>query len=194
MNIKVDPKTTETINKLKNDLLSLSNITANAIGGVLGRSGYYGRYGIIDVEEKYFNFGKAYSKNGRGNVRKHTKYDNSDGWIILGKRTKMGNPYRLVQYSFEGAHALRSRAAFQRSVRRAYVSSKMLNLWENDTQQYSAPSREIYYGRQGFKWQKGDIRKGKNFYMANYHAVEKAIPKAIAKTEIEIERQISGLR
>lgn len=192
LSVEIDKESFETINKLKSQLLAISNITANSVGGVLARTGFYGRERIVKVEQNIFNFGRAYSKTGQKNVRKHTQYDSRNGWIISGKRTKKGDPYRLVQYSFEGTRAMRSKAAFARSIRKAYVSSKMLNLWEHDTKPYSKKSPPIYYGDGAFAWQKGSIRKGRDFYTANYRAVEAAIPTAVARTEAEIQRQLDN--
>lgn len=192
--VYVDSKSLESIKKLQSQLLAIGKATGDAVRGVLARTAYYGRQGIVDKEEKEFNFGQTYSKKYGESARKRTMKDPHEGWYILGKTTSQNSKYRLVQYSFENVHAMRSQSAFARSVKKAYVSSKMLNLFEHDTQSYSANSPWISYAGGGsFRYTKGGIRRGKSFYMTEYKEVEKAIPTAITKTEIELQGKINAV-
>lgn len=191
--IKIDPATFGSIEKLKSQLLSVSNITTDAVKAVLGRTSYYGRSMMIDVEKRYFKFGRTYSKDG-GEKKQHTQFSIDDGYIIVGKTTKRGTPYRLIQYSFENVSAMKSKAAFLRSVKKAYVTSKMMNLWENTTKAYSAPSPEfVYQNGSRARWQQGERRPGKNFYTKNFSAVEKAVPIAVGRTEKELQVRIDSV-
>ena len=194
VSIKIDPATFGNINKLKEQLQSISNVTADTVKAVLGRTSYYGRSMMIDVEKKYFKFGQAYSKKAGQEKRQHTQYSIDNGYIIVGKTTKSGTPYRLIQYSFENVSALKSKVAFQRSVKKVYITSKMMNLWENTTKAYDAPSPFIAYKYGGWKkWQQGERRPGKNFYTKNFNAVEKAVPIAVARTEKELQVRIDSV-
>ena len=191
--IKIDPATFGSIEKLKSQLLSVSDITTDAVKAVLGRTSYYGRSMMIDVEKKYFKFGRVYSKDG-GAQRQHTQFSVDDGYIIVGKTTKKGTPYRLIQYSFENVSAMKSKAAFLRSVKKAYVTSKMMNLWENTTKAYKKPSPYIVYqnGSRG-RWEQGEQRPGKNFYTKNFSAVKNAVPIAVGRTEKELQVRINSV-
>lgn len=192
--VYVDPKSLESIKKLQAQLLSIGKATGNAVKGVLARTAYYGREGIVKKEESMFKFGQSYSKKYRETARVRTVKDPKEGWYIIGKTTSQGGKYRLVQYSFENVHAMRSRSAFTTSVEKAYVSSKMLNLFEHDTKPYKANSPWIQYaGGRNFRYTKGGIRRGKTFYMAEYKEVEKAIPTAIGRTEAELQGKINAV-
>lgn len=188
--VHVSDESLKSIKKLQEQLLAISNATSDAVSGLLGRTAYYGRQNIVKEEEKLFNFGASYSKEG-GVKRSRTRYT-KEGYVIKGKTTKGGSPYRLVQYSFENAHSFRSKNAFTRSVKKAYVSSKMLNLFEHDTKPYKADSPWINYTNGGFKISKGEIRQGRNFYTIEYKGVEKAIPYAITRTEEKLQKEIDN--
>jgi len=188
--VSISDETFKSIKKLQEQLLSISDITSDAVSAVLGRTAYYGRESIVKEEERLFNFGSSYSK-GDGEKRSRTRYT-KEGYVIKGKTTKKGSPYRLVQYSFENVKSLRSRTAFARSVKKAYVSSKMLNLFEHNTKPYKADSPWINYDGGGFRISKGGIRQGRNFYMAEYKGVEKAVPYAVARTEEELQEKIDN--
>lgn len=192
--IKIDPATFGNINKLKAQLQSISNVTADTVKAVLGRTSYYGRSMMIDVEKKYFKFGQTYSKKAGQEKKQHTQFSIDDGYIIVGKTTKSGTPYRLIQYSFENVSALKSKVAFQRSVKKAYITSKMMNLWENTTKAYKSPSPEfVYQNGSRARWEQGEQRPGKNFYTKNFNAVEKAVPIAVARTEKELQVRIDSV-
>lgn len=193
--IKIDPSTFGSIEQLKTQLLSISNITTDAVKAVLGRTGYYGRQMMTDVEKKYFKFGQVYRKKSEEPKRQHSVYSvDTGGYIVAGKITKKGTPYRLIQYSFENVHSLRSQSAFARSVKKAYITSKMMNLWENTTKAYEAASPLIAYKNGGIKrWQPGERRPGKQFYAKNFSAVEKAVPIAVSRTEKELQVRIDSV-
>ena len=191
--VYVDSKSLESIKKLQSQLLAIGKATGDAVKAVLARTAYFGRQGIVDKEENKFTFGQTYSKKYGESARKRTTKDPNEGWYILGKTTSQNSKYRLVQYSFENVHAMRSQGAFARSVKTVYVSSKMLNLFEHDTQPYSANSPRISYAGGGsFRYTKGGIRRGKSFYMTEYKEVEKAIPTAITRTEAELQGKINA--
>lgn len=192
--IKIDPATFGSIEKLKSQLLSVSDITTDAVKAVLGRTSYYGRSMMIDVEKRYFKFGQTYSKKAGQGKKQHSQYSIDNGYIVVGKTTKKGTPYRLIQYSFENVSAMKSKAAFLRSVKKAYVTSKMMNLWENTTKAYDNPSPFIAYKNGGWKrWEQGERRPGKNFYAKNFSAVEKAVPIAVGRTEKELQVRIDSV-
>ena len=188
--VHISDETLKSIKKLQEQLLAIGNATSDAVSGVLGRTAYFGRQNIVREEKNLFNFGTSYSK-GDGAKRSRTEYT-KEGYVIKGKTTNAGSPYRLVQYSFENAHSFRSRNAFAKSVKKAYISSKMLNLFEHNTKPYKADSPWINYTNGGFRISKGGIRQGKNFYTVEYKGVEKAIPYAIARTEDKLQREIDN--
>lgn len=191
--VYIDSKSFESIKKLQSQLLALGRASGKAVRAVLGRTAFYGREGIVKKEESMFKFGKSYSKKYGESPRARTAKDPREGWYIMGKTSSQGK-YRLVQYSFENVHAMRSRGAFATSVKKAYVSSKMLNLFEHNTKQYKADSPWIgYEGGGRFRYSKGDIRKGMTFYMDEYKEVEKAVPKAITRTEAELQGEINAI-
>lgn len=183
--VHISEETYKSIKELQSQLLSLGKATRDSVSAVLGRTAYYGRENIVREEERLFNFGAVYSKGG-SEKKSHTTKKWREGYVIIGKSR------RLVQYSFENVHSLRSQTAFARSVKSVYVSSMMLNLFEHDTKPYSSASPWINYSKGGFRIQKGATRKGKNFYMADYRGVEKAIPTAIARTEEELQERIDS--
>lgn len=189
--VQISEETFRNINQLKSQLLAIGKLTTGAVTAVLGRTAYYGRESIVKREEQEFNFGVSYSKKG-GETRRSRTTKTNEGYVIKGKTTKSGSPYRLVQYSFENVHSMRSRNAFVRSVRSAYVSSKMLNLFEHDTKPYKADSPWINYSTGGFRIPKGYTRRGRAFYMDEYGAVKNAVPAAIAKTEAELQKEFDS--
>ncbi len=192
--VRISDETFKSINQLKSQLLELGELTGDTVSAVLGVTAYHGREGIVKREERMFNFGASYSKKDGDEKRKRTTKYGREGYVIIGKTTSKGSPYRLVQYSFENVHSMRSRNAFTRSVRECYISSKMLNLFEHDTKPYKNKSPWIHYdGESRFRIPKGYIRRGRGFYMDEYGEVEKAIPNAIAKVEYRLQKEIDDV-
>ncbi len=191
--VYISSETFKSINQLKSQLLAIGKATGDSVSAVLGRTAYYGRGSIVEREEKLFNFGASYSKRGE-TARSRTTKRGREGYVIKGKTTSQGSPYRLVQYSFENVHSMRSRNAFTKSVRECYISSKMLNLFEHATKPYENDSPWISYSKGGrFSIPQGYSRSGKNFYNAEYRDVERAIPKAIARTEERLQKEIDSV-
>lgn len=169
--------------KLRQDLLGLSGVTSKSVGDVVARTAFYGREKMVALEEKHFSFGhQNYVRKNGVNVLHTTKFS-KQGW-------KAKNGRRLINYSFETAHALRSKASFSRSVKKAYVSSLMMNLFEQTaTWRKNSP----FFGSDNFRFHrlpKGYVRKGYNLYDSETKCVESAIPVAIKRTEEKIKEAV----
>lgn len=59
MKVLISGSTIKSLQALQNTLLSLSDVTADAVYAVLGRTAWHGRQNIIDVEESEFFFGES---------------------------------------------------------------------------------------------------------------------------------------
>lgn len=170
--------------KLKQDLLGISNVTSKSVGDVVARTAFYGREKMVKLEERYFSFGNQNYIRRNGVDELHTtRFSSRQGW-------KAKNGRRLINYSFESVHAQRSKASFYRSVKKAYVSSLMMNLFEQTaTWSKNSPffkSNNFHFHR----LPKGYTRKGYNIYDSETKCVEDAIPTAIKRTEEEMKKVI----
>lgn len=195
MNVLISDSTIKSLQSLQNTLLSLSDVTADAVYAVLGRTAWHGRQNIIDVEEKYFYFGEEHSFTNSKGERRYptTRYYSKYGWASPNAIDKHGRPRRIVNYSFETSEALRSKSKFRRSVKKAYVSSLMMNLFEN-TARWSKSSPYINYRDGGhLRYLKGDVRRGYNLYSKEFRGVESAVPLAVSKTERDLQGKINAI-
>lgn len=192
--VTISAETFKSINELKKKLLALGDVTAEAVYAVLGRTSWHGRENIIDIEERRFEFGREktiYTKEGERTPK--TYYTKQYGWVTPNRISNDGRPFRMVNYSFESAKALKSRTGFARSVKYAYVTSRMMNLFEN-TAHWKENSPSIRYGGQNpFKYHKGDVRRGYNIYSREFRGVAKAIPIAIGNTERDLQEKINEI-
>lgn len=191
MNVLISDSTIKSLTALQDTLLSLSDVTADAVYAVLGRTAWHGRQNIIDVEEKYFTFGEEHSFTNSKGVRRHptTRYYSEYGWASPNAVDKLGRPRRIVNYSFETSEALRSKTKFKRSVKKAYVSSLMMNLFEK-TAHWKKDSPWI---DESFRYHKGDVRQGYNLYSKEFRGVESVVPLAISRTERDLQGKINAI-
>ena len=195
MKVLISGSTIKSLQALQNTLLSLSDVTADAVYAVLGRTAWHGRQNIIDIEESEFLFGEEHSfVNSKGQRRSPTtRYYHKYGWATPNAIDKHGRPRRIVNYSFESSEALGSKSKFRRSVKKAYVSSLMMNLFEN-TARWSKDSPYINYKNGGsFRYRKGDVRRGYNLYSKESRGVESAVPLAINRTEKGLQGKINAV-
>ncbi len=192
--VKISAETFQSIKALQKALLELGEVTTNSVYAVLGRTSWHGRENILDIEEKRFEFGRdkiIYTKKGKRTPT--TFYTKQYGWVTPNRVSKDGRPFRMVNYSFESAKALKSKTAFARSVKSAYVTSRMMNLFENTARWMKNSPKIQYENQQPFKYHKGDVRQGYNIYAKEYRAVENAIPVAIGNTERDLQRKINEI-
>ena len=138
------------------------------------------------------------TKKGEPFKKKYKSVWDSKGkyWISEADRRQ-----KMMQFSFENS-ASRYMKHPSSSKYRPYIPgaksevaffSRVANLWENDTKPYS--KRSPYFGANGKTgiWKKGQVRKGKKYFMTKvFDVIDESISSAIKKTEEKVFTREKG--
>lgn len=175
------------VKKYKQLTDNIGQVSDDAVAKVAAK----GRRRITDYEEQTFRMGNKNYK-GSKDFYSQSRYDPKlGGYVSAGG--KQAQTHKMMAFSFETVASRRYRMVAKYS--HVKLSSKLANLWENDTKSYTAHSP--FFWREGGKvgWvNKGEVRKAKPFFLTEgVQGVQQVIPQALAEADQKLTDRLKTM-